>query len=327
LKSHPWLGVGIDHYSGYFLQYRSAKYPLIYGYFQSGNNAHNVILQFFATCGLFVGLAYIALFVFISYRGYKALRIHSGTEQIMIAGIFAAWVGFVAQQVISIDFAAISVWGWAFGAALVKLSSSSLESAATGQSNKNLNQTKSYQKSRASRQAALRPLIFGIGLVALGSVVVPMHRNLSQPFEFHQTAIPNFEGGRQAYLSLASRIFNLPLLNPSDKLQVATDLAVHGFGPESVSFLKKTISLDPRNSNAHLVLADVYEHLKDYPNAIIYRLKVARLDPYGAENLLQLENDYLLEKNLDAARSIRDSIIRMAPATDVARRAEKLLAR
>jgi O-antigen ligase len=325
LKSHPWLGVGIDHYSGYFLQYRSAKYPLIYGYFQSGNNAHNVILQIFATCGLFAGLIYVVLFLFISYRGYKAVRIRSGTEQIIIAGIFAAWVGFVAQQVISIDFAAISVWGWVFGAGLVKLSSSALDSAETGQSNKNLKQPKLYRKSRASRQAVLRPLIFGITLLVLGFVVAPMHRNLSQPFEFHQTPVPNIEGGRQAYLGLASRIFNLPLLNPNDKLQVATDLAVHGFGSESVSYLKKTISADSRNSNAHLVLADVYEHLRDYPNAIIYRLKVAQLDPYGADNLLQLENDYLLVKNIEAARFTRDSIIAMAPGTDVAKRAVKFL--
>jgi len=325
LKSHPWLGVGIDHYSGYFLQYRSAKYPLIYGYFQSGNNAHNVFLQIFATCGLLAGITYVGLFSFIFYRGYKAVRIRSGTEQILVAGIFAAWVGFVAQQVISIDFAAISVWGWAFGAALVKLSIPQLDVTNIRHSSDALKQKKQNRRSSAPSGNALRLSIFSIAIFALAFVVVPMHRNLSQPLEFHRTPVPNFEGGRQAYLILAGRIFDLPLLNPNDKLQIATDLATQGFGPEAVSYLKKTIAADSRSSNAHLVLADVYEHLKDFPNAIIYRLKVAQLDPYGAENLVQLENDYLRVKNFSAAKLTRDAIKAMAPGTDVSKRAVSLI--
>jgi hypothetical protein len=53
---------------------------------------------------------------------------------------------------------------------------------------------------------------------------------------------------------------------------------------------------------------------------------LAKLDPYGAENLLSLENDYLLTGDQHSALATRDSIMSMAPGTDVAHRAEKLLA-
>jgi len=326
-KSHPWLGVGIDHYNGYFLQYRSPQYPLIYGYFQSGNNAHNVFLQFFATTGVFAGVIYSLIFLFISYRGYVALRMRSGVQQIMVAGIVAAWIGFFAQQVISIDFAAISLWGWVFGAVLVKLSVESPDDVGATSLFKNSNQGRSKARATLPKNSFSRPFTFGIAVVALIFVIVPMHRNNSQPFEFSQTPIPNIQGGREAYLNVANRVFNLPLLNPNYKVQVATDLAKHGFGNESIQLLKRSIASDSRNSNAYAVLADVYEHLKDLPSAIVYRKHLALFDPYGAENLLALENDYLLTGDKISAIATRDSILAMAPGTDVAKRAARLIAK
>ena len=324
-KSHPWLGVGIDHYNAYFLQYRSPKYPLIYGYYQSGNNAHNVFLQFFATAGIFAGLFYAVLIMFISYRGFVALKTRSGTEQLMVAGIFAGWISFVAQQVISVDFASISLWGWVFGGVLIKLSVESPIVAVADQTSKNPNLHRPKGRPVLLNDSLWRPVTFGVALIALAFVVVPMQRNNSQPFEFHQTPLPNIQGGREAYVNLANRVFNLPLLNPNDKVQVATDLARQGLGPEAIEFLKKSIEVDSRNSNAYAILADVYEHLKDFPNAISNRKQLLLLDPYGAENLVTLENDYILTGNKIAAIAIRDSIIAMAPGTDVAKRAMALI--
>jgi hypothetical protein len=317
----------IDHYNGYFLQYRSPKYPLIYGYFQSGNNAHNVFLQFFATAGVFAGVIYSLIFLFISYRGYVALRMRSGVEQIMVAGIVAAWIGFFAQQVISIDFAAISLWGWVFGAVLVKLSVESPDDVGATPPFKNSIQGRSKARAPLPKNSFSRPFTFGVALVALVFVIVPMHRNNSQPFEFSQTPVPNIQGGREAYLNLANRVFDLPLLNPNYKVQVATDLAKHGFGNESIQLLKRSIASDSRNTNAYAVLADVYEHLKDLPSAIIYRKHLALLDPYGAENLLAIENDYLVTGDKASAIATRNAILAMAPGTDVAKRAAALISK
>jgi putative inorganic carbon (HCO3(-)) transporter len=324
-KSHPWLGVGIDHYNAYFLQYRSPKYPLIYGYFQSGNNAHNVFLQFFATAGIFAGLVYLSLIIFISYRGYVAVKTRSGKEQLMLAGILAGWLGFVAQQLVSVDFAAISIWGWVFGAVLVKMSVDSPMVPSVDQALKTPKQGRSKGRSASPNNSVVRPIIFGISIIALAFLLVPLHRNNSQPFEFHQTPVPNIQGGREAYLALANRVFDLPLLNPNDKVQVATDLARQGFGPEAVKFLKRSIAVDSRNTNAYAILADVYEHLKDFPNAISTRKQLFSLDPYGAENLVSLENDYILSGERNSAITIRNLIIAMAPETDVAKRAIALI--
>jgi O-antigen ligase len=57
---HPWFGVGPDRYAAWFRIYRSDQYPLNYGYDLTSSAAHNVVIQIFATCGVFVGLSYLS---------------------------------------------------------------------------------------------------------------------------------------------------------------------------------------------------------------------------------------------------------------------------
>jgi hypothetical protein len=70
----------------------------------------------------------------------------------------------------------------------------------------------------------------------------------------------------------------------------------------------------------------VYENLKNPLEAIPVRKQLAKLDPYGAENLLSLANDYLSTGDVKLAVETKNAIISMAPGTEVAKRAEKLLA-
>ena len=102
-------------------------------------------------------------------------------------------------------------------------------------------------------------------------------------------------------------------------------MAKNGYGPEAISFFKETIKADPRNTNSYSLLSVVYENLKSPQQAIPYRKQLALLDPYGAENLVSLENDYLLTGDKSSAIAIRDSILAMAPGTDVAKRAAALI--
>jgi O-antigen ligase len=121
-KNHPWTGVGLDNYASYFLQYRDEKYPLLFGYKQTVTNAHNVFLELFATGGIFLGLSYLALIIFIGIRAFKVLKNVADENRIFVGGLVAGWLVFLAQSVISVDTLVISIWGWVIGGAIVAIS-------------------------------------------------------------------------------------------------------------------------------------------------------------------------------------------------------------
>ena len=325
-KSHPWFGVGVDRYAAYFLQYRAPKYPLLYGYSQTVTNAHNVFLEIFATAGIFAGLAYLALVAFVGYRAFIALKNSSGTEQIMIAGIVAGWLVFLAQSIISVDSLVISIWGWVLGGAIVGLSIPKVEVEPPTSGGRTPKAGTAARKRSRSDTSPYRSIVFSITLVALCLLVVPMYRNETSTLKFSAIQAPTDPAGKDAYRTIAKKTFNQPLLNPNYKANIAVLMAKNNFGPEAINYFKETIKTDPRNTNSYSLLALVYENLKSAQEAIPLRKQLAKLDPYGAENLLSLESDYLITGDEKSAVETKNAIIGMAPGTDVANRAEKLLA-
>lgn len=323
-KAHPFFGVGVDRYAAYFLQYRAPKYPLIYGYTQTVTNAHNVFLQIFATAGIFVGLAYIALILFIAYRAYRAIRNSSGREQMMVAGIVAGWIVFVAQSFISVDSLAISIWGWVLAGAIVALSLKQEQAIASTGAGR-VPKSGQSKKRLTGEVSPYRSVVFALSLVALCLIVVPMYRNETATARFAQIQPPADPAGKDVYRAIAKKTFNQPLLNPNAKVNIALTMAKNGYVPEAISFFKENIKADPRNTNSYILLSQVYENLKSPQEAIPYRKQLALLDPYGAENLVSLEKDYLLTGDKSSAIAIRDSILAMAPGTDVAKRAAALI--
>jgi tetratricopeptide (TPR) repeat protein len=307
------------------LQYRAPKYPLIYGYTQTVTNAHNVFLEILATAGIFACLAYIALIGFIAYRAYRALRNSTGKDQMMIAGLVAGWIVFVAQSVISVDSLVISIWGWVLGGSIVALSLK-VSNAAPETSGGRVPKSGKVRKTKATGDgSSYRWIVFAGGLVALSLIVVPMYRNETATARFAQIQSPTDPAGKDIYRAIAKKTFSQPLLNPNAKANIALIMAKNGYGPEAIAFFKETIKADPRNTNSYSLLSVVYEHLKSPREAIPYRKQLALLDPYGAENLVSLENDYLLIGDKASAIATRDSILAMAPGTDVAKRAAGLI--
>ena len=324
-KAHPFFGVGVDRYAAYFLQYRAPKYPLIYGYHQTVTNSHNVFLEILATAGIFAGIAYIALIGFIAYRAYRAIRNSIGREQMTVAGIVAGWIVFVAQSFISVDSLVISIWGWVLGGAIVALSLKDAEPATSISGGRTPKLGTSRRGQALGASSSYRWIAFASGLVALSLIVVPMYRNETATARFAQIQSPADPAGKDVYRAIAKKTFYQPLLNPNYKANIALTMAKNGYGPEAISFFKETIKADPRNSNSYSLLSLVYENLKSPQEAIPYRKQLALLDPYGAENLVSLEKDYLLTGDKSSAIAIRDSILAMAPGTDVAKRATALI--
>jgi len=316
--AHPWFGVGLDRYSAYFLRYRDPKYPLIYGYSQTVDNAHNVFLELFATGGIFVGSCYIAIIVFVGVRAYKAWKSYEGNSQILVSGLIAGWVVFVAQSIISVDNLCVSIWGWLLGGFIVALSVK-------------------RNGPRYQKQGRVKSLIKGVSLKRLAlffvfsslllSVAIPMYQSEKKMKYFQQLAAPaaNSASEQSIYAAIADKTFQSPLLNVDYKTLIAFSVTNNGLLDQGTSYFQKILKDDPRQSDAHQFLATIYEHSKNYQLAINHRLAAKSLDPYGAPNLIGLENDYVAIGNLDSARQIRDLIIQIAPGSQIAQQASKLL--
>ena len=323
-KHHPFSGVGVDRYGAYFLQYRSPEYPLKYGYAQSVTNAHNVFLQLFATAGLFVGLSYIFLICFIGYRAFAGMKKASTTQQVLLSGLVAGWLVVVAQSFISVDALVNSIWGWCFGGIIVALSCFGKEDEKV-LSGKFPNQ----RSNKAGTKGGLLSVQNGISITFLAIfitvIVVPMQRNETATAKFLRITAPITVQGQNIYKEIAKSTFTGPLLNPSYKSAIAAKMAQNSFGSESIHYFKETIKADPRNTNSYSLLSLVYENIGSPQDAIPYRKELAKLDPYGAENLFFLEKDYLTTGDRKLAGITRDSIVAMAPGTDVANRAIDLL--
>ena len=133
--NNPVFGVGFDRYGSNFKEYRDITYPLNYGFNLTSSNAHNTFIQFFATGGIFLGLAYLILNGYILKRAIFALKNFSGSNRLIVAGIFSAWVAFHAQSLVSIDNLGISIWGWVLGGSIIGLSVSA--STPVGEERKN----------------------------------------------------------------------------------------------------------------------------------------------------------------------------------------------
>lgn len=117
--NHPLTGIGLDSYNWYFKQYREVEYALTYGFNITSSNAHNTIIQLFATGGIFVGLGYLAIIALVVFCGILNIRRLLKDQKVIAIILFSAWVGFQAQSFVSIDNIGISVWGWVLGGLIV----------------------------------------------------------------------------------------------------------------------------------------------------------------------------------------------------------------
>jgi len=296
-QENPITGVGLDRYGAYFKEYREPGYPLNYGFDITSTNAHNTPIQLFATGGILFGTSYLVLTVFIFIRGIKALRANSGTNQLLIAGIFSAWLAYEAQSIISIDNIGISVWGWLLGGAIIGLSVIN---------NKTDEPTSGQRKS--SNSVSLQP-VFAMGFLILTIVFVSiLYKGESNMYQTRMRYNPQVATGKAEFHDYAFKTMITPLVDPNYKLITASYLAQNGFLSEGIDYLKKLSVQDPRNLDTWTYLAEFSERSQQLDLAITYREKIAELDPYNTRNYLQLGREYKVKGNASEVRAVLEMV-------------------
>ena len=117
MTSHPFTGIGLDSFGDWYFEMRSADAALKSLTVQS-NAAHNVFLDIGSNGGFILFILYLIIVVSIFYLGVKNILRMEKFDPFYTA-IFASWVGYQAQSVISINQIGLAIWGWVLGGLIV----------------------------------------------------------------------------------------------------------------------------------------------------------------------------------------------------------------
>jgi O-antigen ligase len=312
LKDKPLTGVGMDRYGAYFKDVREVGYPLTYGFDITSSNAHNTFIQFFATGGIFLGISYLLLNLFIFKRALVGLKQSAGNKKYLLAGIFSAWIAFHAQSLVSIDNIGIAIWGWLLGGAIIGISTSLTSDE---------NVDRAYFVSKPGSIDLSRAFVSGIlGLIAV-IVVSILYRGENATYKARTNFNIEDPATKTVFYNSQKEVINNNFSDPSYALSSAIYLARGGFLDEGLAAIEEIYANDPRNLEALNALILISEQLGKNDEAVNYRLTMAELDPWNAKNYLGLGKIYKILGDSEKSRDMLEKILSFAPDTEEAKQA------
>jgi O-antigen ligase len=320
LKQNPLFGVGMDRYGAYFKEFREVGYSMNYGFDLTSSNAHNTFIQLFATGGIFFGASYLILNGYILKKAIFGLKNLGGNNQLLLAGVFSAWMAFHAQSLVSIDNIGISIWGWVLGGSIIGLSVSASSSLA--EDRKPLIGRRNHINLRRVSTSTIATIIPVILITFLYRGEVNTYKAAINYDLQDQTSLVAFK-------DLQIKAANTPLVEYNYALSCGFSLIRAGLTEEGIEIFKKIHKSDPRNLDAINSLILTYESYNKIPDAIIYRNKMALLDPWNAVNYLVLAKNYELQGDLINSKAMVDKILSFATGPEgspIAEQAKKVLA-
>lgn len=311
-KENVFSGVGIDSYGNYFRLYRDPSFPVKHGYDLTSNNAHNVPIQMFATGGVLVGVSYLAIiFLIVKYfvKGFKQL---SGNEANLMYGIFAAWVAFQSQSIVSIDNIGLTIWGWILGGSILSLTKPGSHNS--GQ----LDDKTQKQIVKDSTFLAMRPVVTGTLLVLAIIMVARLTQSESLMFKL-RSDLNSSALDRKATVTELTSIIDDPFAQPWYRATAADTLYQLGLKSQAIQSMERILEIDPKNPVYLNVLASMYEDTSDFEKSINYRIKSSKYDPYNLKNYLQLARLYKATGNIAAAKEIKTKMNKLNSDSEFAK--------
>jgi tetratricopeptide (TPR) repeat protein len=311
-KDNPLTGVGLDSYLTSFFKFREPGYPATYGFDITSSNAHNVIIQLFATGGIFVGFSYLLLLSLVLFCGFRLIsKVNYELKNYCII-LLAAWIGLQAQSMISIDFIALSVWSWLFGGLIVGLYNKLDAQQEIERSQKNIKRVKidSYYISRIISTLFLIPII-----------IISIFLNRMEEQTFNSTALKSSDQ-KNLVLNNAERMFENPLADPFYKFQVSLDLMDSGYFEKGVDNIRFLSRLDPKQADYLKLLERVEMSSKDLKSAAELRESIALLDPWNAKNYFELGLIYKELGEIQQMNRVKNILISIGTSRSYADRAK-----
>jgi O-antigen ligase len=315
-KDSPLTGIGLDRYGIAFKQFREVGYPLKYGYEITSSNAHNTFIQLFATSGLFVGIFYIAVLSYIFLSGLNLLRRCDKDRKKLALGLLAAWVGFQAQSLISIDNIGVSVWGWLLGGSILGLSL---------RTESEINETNKPKNKKLVQINLFQPIISVLVLLPIiifSSGLYQVERDMYVLKGISNPAYPENKSAVQMYVD---KVLSNSNADPFYKYRSAFFLYEMGYQDKAYLTLSNSLASDPANPEFLNGMIFLEESKNSFDNVISLREKLSMIDPWNADNYLQLLKLYKASGDTAGVEAMRVKIMSFAAKTDVAKSALEII--
>jgi tetratricopeptide (TPR) repeat protein len=222
--------------------------------------------------------------------------------------VLAAWVGFQAQAVVSIDNIGLTIWGWILGGIIIALSS---EFGKSSSDNGPIILSKINAK-----KLSIAPLVFSTILMVSFIFVLLLAKSETNTFQIRN--LYSSEGGNtsERFQSLASSVINDPLAQPGYKLEISNYLIQSGFESVGLQKLEELVRQDGVNPLFSLQLASMYEYKGRYIESIEIREKIQSTDPQNAKNVLQLARLYMSIGDQQSAINMKNWLTQNAPNSE-----------
>ena len=169
----PLTGVGLNSYGDWYRTLRSDSALISPGPEVFTNTAHNVYIDYAATGGLPLVLAFLFIVLLTIKSAIRFVKRRQYFDPLFFA-FFGAWVVYLVQALISIDQIGLSIWGWVLGGLIIayeKFDSNNDEAY----SKKNTDTGRKFKESELIPASTLLSIIAG-GLVGLG-IIFPLYKS------------------------------------------------------------------------------------------------------------------------------------------------------
>jgi len=171
---HPLFGVGLDSYGDWYRRARSVEATLRRGPDVVSNAAHNVLLDLSSNGGfplLFIYLFMLGLVLVSSYKVFRRTQVFNP----LFTGLFAVWVAYQAQSIISLNQLGLAVWGWIISGLLIGYEINTREEKPQPEVKSQLKKGKNTPSTASQNvSAALLVGMFAGGLTGLGVGLPPL---------------------------------------------------------------------------------------------------------------------------------------------------------
>jgi O-antigen ligase len=173
METHPFFGVGLDSFGDSYFKYRSDNAALLSPNTLS-NSSHNVFLELGSNGGFPLFIIHLTLIILTFNSIFKYLK-RNRSFNWTYAAVVGAWLGYVAQCVISINQLGLAVWGWVLMGAINGIEFNSrikdqANSSATGLKREAFRDTKSRKVLVQKNNSTLTIIM---GLLAGSAITVP----------------------------------------------------------------------------------------------------------------------------------------------------------
>ena len=161
IRDNAWLGVGIDSLGDFSLMYRNEK--TANGIAEYIDNCHNFFLQFAATGGLPLALIYVGI-VGLTLVSFFKVQNRVAKFDANLAALFAAWISFQLQSIISPAAIPTLVWNFIICGAVIGMNSRFNSEIRTEL--ENLTESQKNRQSQA-KKSTISMIGFTLGILSL----------------------------------------------------------------------------------------------------------------------------------------------------------------